>query len=79
MKGILQLRELDAQNPDNVIVNLQLARLAIKTGQFDKAIARLEKTLSKDPNNRKLVCLLADAYEGKGDPKAAEWKMKCGN
>jgi thioredoxin-like negative regulator of GroEL len=79
MKGILQLRELDAQNPDNIIVNLQLARLAIKTGQFDKAIARLEKTLPKDPNNRKLVCLLADAYAGKGDTRAAEWKIKCGN
>jgi thioredoxin-like negative regulator of GroEL len=79
MKGILQLRELDAQNPENVIVNLQLARLAIKTGQFDKAIVRLEKTLAKDPNNRKLACLLADAYTGKGDAKAAEWKMKCGN
>jgi predicted negative regulator of RcsB-dependent stress response len=79
MKGILQLRELDSQNPDNIIVNLQLARLAIKTGQFDKAIARLEKTLPKDPNNRKLVCLLADAYAGKGDTRAAEWKLKCGN
>ncbi len=79
MKGILQLRELDAQNPENVIVNLQLARLAIKTGQFDKAIARLEKTFPKDPKNRKLVCLLADAYEGKGDAKAAEWKAKCVN
>jgi thioredoxin-like negative regulator of GroEL len=78
MKGILQLRELDTQNPDNIIVNLQLARLAIKTGQFDKAIARLEKTIPKDPNNKRLVCLLADAYAGKGDPKAAEWKAKCG-
>ena len=77
MKGILQLRELVAQNPENIMVNVQLARLAIKTGQFDKAIARLEKTLPKDPQNTRMICLLADAYEGKGDAKAAVWKAKC--
>ena len=79
MKGILQLRELDAQNPENTVVNFQLARLAIKTGQFDKAIARLEKIVAMEPKNRRFICMLADAYEGKGDPKAAEWKAKCGN
>ena len=77
MKGILLLRELDAQNPDNVAVNSQLARLAIKTGQFDKAIARLEKTLTKEPNNGKLMCLLADAYSGANNPKATEAIQKC--
>jgi thioredoxin-like negative regulator of GroEL len=79
MKGILQLRELDAQNPENTVVNFQLARLAIKTGQFDKAIVRLERIIAKEPQNTRFICLLADAYAGKGDPKAAEWKAKCGN
>ena len=78
MKGILQLRELDAQNPENTVVNFQLARLAIKTGQFDKAIARLERIVAMEPKNGRFICLLADAYEGKGDPKAAAWKAKCG-
>ena len=77
MKGILLLRELDAQNPENVAVNAQLARLAIKTGQFDKAIGRLEKVITKDPNNGKLYCLLADAYTGANNPKAAEAAQKC--
>jgi tetratricopeptide (TPR) repeat protein len=77
MKGILQLRELDAQNPDNVPVNFHLARLAIKTGQFDRAIGRLEKVLTKEPNNAKLLCLLADAYAGANSPKAAEAAKKC--
>jgi predicted Zn-dependent protease len=79
MKGILQLRELDSQNPENTVVNFQLARLAIKTGQFDKAIVRLERILAKEPKNSRFICLLADAYAGKGDAKAAEWKAKCGN
>ena len=77
MKGILLLRELDAQNPENIAVNTQLARLAIQTGQFDKAIGRLEKVLVKEPNNGKLACLLADAYSGANNPKAAEAKQKC--
>ena len=77
MKGILLLRELDTQNPENVAVNTQLARLAIKTGQFDKAIGRLEKVLVKEPNNPKLVCLLAEAYAGANNPKATEANQKC--
>ncbi len=77
MKGILLLRELDAQNPENIAVNSQLARLAIKTGQFDKAIARLEKVLTKEPNNGKLACLLAEAYTGANNPKAAEANQRC--
>ena len=77
MKGILLLRELDAQNPENIAVNSQLARLAIKTGQFDKAIGRLEKVLVKEPNNSKLICLLAEAYSGANNPKAAALTEKC--
>ncbi|MDZ7877772.1 MAG: tetratricopeptide repeat protein [Saprospiraceae bacterium] len=78
MKGILQLRELDSQNPENTVVNFQLARLAIKTGQFDRAITRLEKIVAKEPKNQRFICLLADAYAGKSDPKAGEWAAKCG-
>ena len=78
MKGILLLRDLDKENPDNALVNVQLARLGIKTGQFDKAIARLEKVLSQEPDNKKAICLLADAYEGTKNPKAAEMAQKCG-
>jgi thioredoxin-like negative regulator of GroEL len=77
MKGILQLRELDKENPENIPVNVQLARLAIKTGQFDRAIERLEKMEAKEPNNKRVLCLLADAYQGGNNPKAAEMLKKC--
>jgi Flp pilus assembly protein TadD len=77
MKGILMLRELDTQNPENASVNLQLARLAIRTGQFEKAVARLEKIMAKEPTNMKVICLLADAYDGAKNPKASELKNKC--
>jgi tetratricopeptide (TPR) repeat protein len=78
MKGILLLRELDAANPDNTAINLQLARLAIKTGQFEKAIVRLEKVLAREPNLAQANCLAADAYTGAGNAaKAAEVSKKC--
>ena len=78
MKGILLLRELDAAHPDNTAINVQLARLAIKTGQFDKAIARLEKVLAREPNAVQANCLAAEAYKGAGNAaKAAEMSKKC--
>jgi predicted Zn-dependent protease len=79
MKGILLLRELDKENPDNVPVNVQLARLAIKTGQYDKAIARLEKVLKSEPENKKAICLLADAYKETQNTKASELEKRCNN
>jgi tetratricopeptide (TPR) repeat protein len=78
MKGILLLRELDAANPDNTAINLKLAELAIQTRQFEKAIARLEKVLAREPNLARANCLAADAYTGAGNTaKAAEVSKKC--
>lgn len=77
MRGILLLRDLDKEHPENVSINCNLARLAIKTGQFDRAIDRLEKILPKNPAEKKIICLLADAYTGKNDPKAAVYAKKC--
>lgn len=78
MKGILMLVELNKQFPDNVPVLAQLGRLAIKTGQFDKAVERLEKALSLEPENQTANCLIIKAYEGLGnEAKAAEFRSKC--
>lgn len=77
MRGILLLRDLDKEHPENVSINCNLARLAIKTGQFDRAIERLEKILPNNSSNKKIICLLADAYSGKNDPKAAVFAKKC--
>lgn len=77
MKGTLLLLDLEKQNAGNVPVNIQLARLGIRTGQFDKAIARLEKVLIKEPENKRAVCLLADAYNKANNPKAKEMAQLC--
>ena len=78
MKGILMLRDLIEKEPENVLVLSTLGRFAIQTGQFEKAIERLEKAISLDPKNNKANCLLAQAYQGVGNAeKAAEYANIC--
>ena len=62
MKGIQLLLELNNKNPESVQVLYHLARFGIQTGQNEKAIARIEKGLSIEPDNKKLICLAAKAY-----------------
>ncbi|MEK7256661.1 MAG: tetratricopeptide repeat protein [Bacteroidota bacterium] len=78
MKGVLMLRELNEQYPKNHAILTQLGRLAIKTGQFDRAVQRLEEALSVEPEDPNAICLLAKAYESVGNAaKAAELNAKC--
>jgi len=77
MQGVLMLVDLNKQHPENVSVLTQLGRLAIKTGQLEKAVQRLGKAVELEPDNRSANCLLASAYENMGDPKASSFKAKC--
>lgn len=71
MKGVLMLRDLLDKNPEDVGVLTQLGGLAIQTGQYDKAIERLSKANSLEPNNKIVLTYLINAYKGKGDLKKA--------
>lgn len=78
MKPVLMLRELEQQYPDNASVYNALGRLAIKTGQWQRAVDRLEKAWSLDKQNPNTPCLLAKAYEGLGNTeKANEFATVC--
>lgn len=78
MKGILMLIDLNKKHPDNVGVLTNLGRLGIQTGQFEKAIGRLERVISLKPDHTKAYCLLADAYQGAGnESKATAAAEKC--
>lgn len=80
MKGILQLRDLDTKFPNNAKVLFQLAKLAMRTNQYDKAVARLEQILKTNPNNPDAICLISDAYRGQGnEAKAKVFTDKCQN
>ena len=77
MKGILMLRELNENHPENVTVIMQLARLSLQTGQFDKAVERLEKVIELRPSSANAYCMLAEVLRQKGDNSAAEYQTKC--
>ena len=78
MKGILMLVDLNKQHPDNVIVLSQLGRLAIQTGQFAKAVERLERVTKLEADNARAYCMLVSAYEGLGNAaKVKENQEKC--
>jgi tetratricopeptide (TPR) repeat protein len=78
MKGILMLRELQEKYPQNTSILNQLASLALKTNQVDKALERLQESYKIDPTNNATSCLLAMAYEMSGDQaKAKEFGKKC--
>jgi Flp pilus assembly protein TadD len=71
MSGVSILREMVAKDPDHIPANLMLGRLSIQSGQFDKAVARLEHVLEIEPKNREALYFLAEAYKGKGDKEKA--------
>ncbi len=78
MKAVLLLRDLEKKYPEDASVYNALGRLAIKTGQWERAIERLEKARSLDPKNTYTPCLLSRAYDGAGQAdKAAEFAKLC--
>ena len=79
MKGILMLRELEQQYPDEPQVYITLAQLAIRTNQLDRAAERLRKADELSPNNPDVVCPLARVYENLGRAGEADiYARKCG-
>lgn len=71
MAGISILREMITKNPDHIPANLLLGRLSIQSGQFDKAIERMEHVLTLDPKNREALYFLGEAQKGKGEKEKA--------
>ncbi len=63
MKGIQMLLALNEQYPDEPAVLLQLARLAIRTGQYERAAQRLQRVLALAPDHPKANCLMAQLLE----------------
>lgn len=78
MKGVMMLLDMNKKMPQNVTVLFQLGRLALKTGQYEKAVQRLEQVLGVDVEHRKANCLLASIYENqKQAEKALPFKNRC--
>ena len=77
MKGIQMLLSLNEKYPDSVLVLNALGRLAIKTGQWDRAQQRLERADSLEPNNKVTACLLYEVYAQQQDSRTMAMKDKC--
>lgn len=78
MRGIQSLLALNEKHPENTAVMYHLARFGLQTGQYDKAIERLNTAILIDPEQKRLHCLLAEAYSSKGDAEnAAEHAAIC--
>ncbi len=74
MQGVQLLLGVVREDPNNVSALLMLGRLAIQSGQWDKAIERFTHVLQQDPQNTEALYFVAEAYKGKGDrTKAVEY------
>lgn len=72
MQGIQMLLKLQEDQPEYIGVKFALARLAIKTGQYERALERLEQASAIDPDDRRIPCLKAEVYRAMGNTAEAE-------
>ena len=77
MEGIAKIREVVEKDSTNIYAQMTLVKGTMISGQYDKAISRLQTVLGMQPDNIEAVLLMADMYERKGDKvKAIEWYQK---
>jgi tetratricopeptide (TPR) repeat protein len=77
MQGILEVRKVVQEHPDNVYGQLVLGLGGKKSGQYDKAIERFKIVVDKQPDNLEAIFNLAETFEMKGDKtNAVIWYQK---
>jgi len=77
MEGIAKIREVVQKDSTNVYAQLTLVKGSMLSGQFDKAISRLETVIKLQPGNWESHLLMADLYERKREFKTAiSWYEK---
>lgn len=77
MEGIAKIREVVQKDSTNVYAQLTLVKGSMLSGQFDKAISRLETVIKLQPGNPESHLLMADLYERKREFKnAITWYEK---
>ncbi|MBI5859029.1 MAG: tetratricopeptide repeat protein [Sphingobacteriales bacterium] len=71
MEGIMKIREVVEKDSTNVYAQLMLARGSMMSGQYDKALGRLETAYRLQPENIDAVLMLADLNERMNNKSAA--------
>ncbi|MBC6491650.1 tetratricopeptide repeat protein [Flavihumibacter stibioxidans] len=74
MQGIQQVLEVSRRDSTNVYAQKMLGIGGILSGQYDKAVERLEKVAKSEPEDLEVMLMLAEGYERSGQKaKAIEW------
>lgn len=76
MKGIQQLLAVARKDSNNMRAQLMLGIGGFISGQYDKAVIRLEKVVGREPENLEAVAFLADTYAALGKKEDA---IRCYN
>lgn len=71
MKGIGLLRGIIEKDSNNIPTLIELGRLSIMSGQYEKAKDRLEKVMKLQPENTEALYFLAVTNEGLGNKDLA--------
>lgn len=76
-EAIAKLEEAVAAKPDLTAGYQALAKLYVRTKNYDKAIDRANKVLEIDTDDQDMFIVLAESYTAKGDKaKASEYRKK---
>ena len=74
MQGIQQILEVNRRDSTNIYAQKMLGIGGIISGQYDKAVERLEKVARQEPEDLEVMLMLAEGYERSGQKvKAIEW------
>lgn len=77
MEGISKIREVVQRDSSNIYAQMMLVKGSLLSGQYDKAIARLQTVIGIEPENIEANLLMADMYERKADKaNAILWYQK---
>jgi tetratricopeptide (TPR) repeat protein len=71
MEGINMIRDVAERDSTNMYAQMMLAKGALISGQYDKAITRLNTVARNEPANMEAIIMLADIYERTGDKENA--------
>jgi tetratricopeptide (TPR) repeat protein len=73
-KGVLKVLDVVKRDSTNMKAQLVLGIGGFISGQYDKAVLRLQKVVAAQPSNLEAVAFLADTYAAKGDKaNAIKW------
>jgi tetratricopeptide (TPR) repeat protein len=75
-KGVGILREVLEADPKNELVLFNLGMLAIQSGQYDRAIERLNELVAVNPKHTQGQMLLGVAYMNKGEKDKARQQFE---